>query len=167
MPSLNWFMLPVAAFVPLIIGFIYYHPKVFGTRLANLTDKPIDQILGNRTPGRLILIYVFSLFWAYLLTFASVHQSAIFQLFFMDPSLADANHEYNQFISEFMSKYGDRHRSFSHGVIHGAENGLVWGIGFLGITTILQGKPLKPMWIHLGFGIICCALMGGLICEFL
>jgi len=167
MLSANFFILPIAALIPLIIGYIYYSPNVFGTRLANLTDRPIDQITGNRTPGRLILIYVFSLFWAYLLTFASVHQSAMYQLFFMAPSLADANHEYNQFITEFMSKYGERHRSFGHGMIHGAENGLVWGIGFLGITTLLQGKPLKPMWIHLGFGILCCALMAGLICEFL
>jgi len=166
MPSFNWFMIPVAAWVPLIIGFIYYHPKVFGSLLSRLTGEPIDQVTGNRTIGRLILIYVFSLLWAYLLTFATIHQSAIFQLFFMDPSLADANSEYNQFIAEFMSKYGERHRSFGHGLVHGSENGFVWGIGLLGVTTILQGKPLKPMWIHLGFIVLCCSLMAGLLCEF-
>jgi len=114
MEQANWLIIPIAAFLPLILGFIWY----------------------------------------------------IFQLFFMDPELINSNSEYTVFINEFMGKYGNRHRSFGHGMVHGAEAGLIFGLALLGITSLMQNKPLKFIWIHLGFWILCCSLMAGLTCTF-
>ena len=161
MAQANWLILPIAALFPLILGYVWYHPKIFGTKLSQLTG---EVMAGNRSVGQTILIYSFSLVLAYILTLLSVHQSAIYQLFFMDPELTDINSKYNLFIKEFMAEYGDRHRSFGHGMIHGAEAGLVLGLAFIGIPTLMQNKPLKPIWIHLGFWILCCSLMAGLVC---
>lgn len=166
MEQANWLILPIAALLPLILGSIYYHPKVLGSKLAQITGEPIDQIPKKRSIGKTALIYLFSLILAYSLTFVSVHQSAIFQLFFMDPELANANSEYATFINDFMTKYGDRHRTFSHGFIHGVEASLFWGLTYLGMTTLMQGKSLKSTWIHLGFWVLCCGLMAGVICQF-
>ncbi len=166
MGQANWLILPIAALLPLILGFIYYHPKVLGTKLALMMDQPIEEITGKRSIGKTALIYLFSIMLAYALMVISVHQSAIFQLFLMDPELANSNSEYASFINNFMTKYGGRHRSFGHGVIHGAEASLIWGLAYLGMTTLMQGKPLKSIWIHLGFWVLCCGLMGGVICAF-
>ena len=163
MEQANWFILPIAAFLPLALGFIWYHPNVLGTKLSQINGEPIMK---NRSIGKTILIYFLSILLAYVLTLMSVHQSAMYQLFFMDPELANSNSEYNIFINEFMSKYGDRHRSFGHGMVHGGEAGLMFGLAFLGITTLMQNKPFKLIWIHLGFWIVCCSLMAGLICSF-
>jgi len=163
MEQANWLIIPIAALLPLILGYIWYHPNVLGTKLAQINGV---QAVKNRSIGKMVLIYLLSILLAYILTLMSVHQSAIFQLFFMDPELAFANSKYNAFINEFMATYGDRHRSFGHGLVHGAEAGLMLGLVFLGITTLLQNKPFKPVWIHLVFWILCCSLMAGLTCAF-
>lgn len=163
MEQANWWILPIAAFLPIVLGSIWYHPNVLGTRLSQLTGEPVVK---NRPIGKIVLIYFLSIILAYILTLMSVHQSAIFQLFFMDPALADANSEYNVFINDFFEKYGDRHRSFGHGVVHGSEAGLMFGLAFLGITTLMQNKPFKLIWIHLLFWVICCGLMAGVTCAF-
>jgi len=160
---LDYLILPVAALVPLVLGFIWYHPKILGTKLAQISGEPSVK---NRSIVKIILVYFLSILLAYILTMMSVHQSAIFQLFFMDPELANANSEYTAFINDFMETYGDRHRSFGHGVVHGFEASLIFGLAFFGITTLIQNKPFKPVWIHLGFWILCCSLMAGVICAF-
>ncbi len=163
MEQANWLIIPIAALLPLILGMIWYHPNVLGTKLAQVTGEPL---VNNRSLGKMITIYLLSIFLAYILTLMSVHQSAMYQLFFMDPELTNANSEYSIFINEFMAKYGDRHRSFGHGMVHGAEAGLMFGLAFLGITTLMQNKPFRLVWIHLMFWILCCSLMAGLTCAF-
>lgn len=163
MEQSNWLIIPIAAFIPLILGFIWYHPKVLGAKLAQING---ESVRNNPSIGKLLLSYLFSIILAYILTLMSVHQSAIFQLFFMDPELANANSEYNLFIQDFMTKYGDRHRSFGHGVVHGTEAGFMFGLAFFGISTLMQDKPLKQIWIHLGFWMLCCGLVGGTVCAF-
>lgn len=163
MEQANWFIIPIAAFLPLILGSIWYHPNVLGTKLAQINGEPIIK---NRSLGKMVLIYFLGILLAYILTLMSVHQSAIYQLFFMAPELANTDSEYNIFINEFMAKYGDRHRSFGHGMVHGAEAGLLFGLALLGITTLMQDKPLKFIWIHLLFWVLCCSLMAGLTCAF-
>ena len=163
MEQANWFIIPVAAILPLILGYLWYHPKVMGKQLAKLHEDPP---VANRSIGKMFMIYVLGILLAYILTLMSVHQSAIFQLFFMDPALGNADSEYNVFINNFMETHGQRHRSFGHGMIHGAEAGLMFGLAFFGITALLQNKPFKTVWVHLGFWIMCCSLMAGIVCAF-
>lgn len=163
MAQANWFIIPLVAFLPLILSYVWYHPNAMGSRLAAITG---EQIQVERSIGKMLLIYLFSVLLAYILTLMSVHQSGIFQLFFMDPEIANENSKYSLFIKEFMAEYGDRHRSFGHGMIHGAEAALFWGLAFFGVTSLVQNKPFKQVWIHLGFWVPCCSLMAGLLCAF-
>lgn len=163
MEQANWLIIPIAALVPIILGFLWYHPNVLGTKLAQINGEALNT---KWSIGKIILIYFFSFLLAYILTLMSVHQSAIFQLFFMDPEVSNANSEYSAYINEFMTKYGERHRSFGHGMIHGAEAGLMFGLALIGISTLFQGKSLKTVWIHIVFWVICCSLMAGLTCAF-
>ena len=163
MEQSNWLIIPIAAIVPLVLGYVWYHQNVLGSKLAQITGEPLSS---GWSIGKIVLIYLFSLVLAYVLTLMSVHQSAVFQLFFMDPALENASSEFSMFINDFMDKYGDRHRTFGHGVIHGTEAGFFFGLAFLGIPALIQGKPLKHIWIHLIFLMICCGLMGGLSCAY-
>ncbi len=166
MELFNFYILPISAFIPLIIGFIWYRPNVFGTRLADTTGEPIEQISQPKSIGQIGLIYLFSLLLSYIMLAVSVHQIGVFQLFFLDPSFADASSEFKTFMTDFLAQYGSRHRTFGHGMIHGAEASFFFSLAILGISALLTGKSLKSIWVHVGFWVLTCSLMAGVNCAF-
>ena len=70
---MNWFALTLATLCPLIIGFLWYHPKVLGT--VNL--KTMEKSINDTKKGHPALVYglalVLSLFLAYHLQMFVVH----------------------------------------------------------------------------------------------
>jgi len=167
MELFNFYILPISAFIPLILGFIWYRPNVFGHRLANATGEPIHQITQPKSIGKIGLIYLFSLLLSYVMMLLSVHQIGVFQLFFLDPSFADASSEFKTYTTDFLAQYGERHRTFGHGLIHGAEASFCFSLAILGISALLTGKPLKSIWVHVGFWVTTCSLVAGVNCAFL
>ncbi len=166
MPQFNFYILFLAALIPLLIGSVYYNPKVLGRAWMQAAGITNEQAMSRKPIVTFGLTYLFSLLLAYILGLFTIHQSSIFQLFLHDPGLAEAGTEVNTVITDFMSKYGDRHRTFGHGVIHGIEFSLFTGFAMIGINTLFEGRPMKYMWIHLVFWLICGALMGGVLCAF-
>ncbi len=163
----NFYILPISAFIPLIIGFIWYQPNAFGNRLANTTGESIEQITKPKSIGQIALIYLLGLFLSYVMTLVSVHQIGVFQLFFLEESFADTSSEFRRFTNDFLAQYGTRHRTFGHGMIHGAEASFLFSLAILGISALLTGKSLKSIWIHVGFWVLTCSLMAGVNCAFL
>ncbi len=162
----NWWLLFVVALIPLAIGSIWYHPKVLGR--AWMQSAEISE--ERATSGNMIKIfaftYLFSLFATYLLTIFSIHQSALVQLFLGDPALEDTTSAMSQTVNEFMTTYGDRHRTWSHGVIHGMELALLLGLPFIGIHSLFERRSFKYIWIHVGYWVLCFAIMGAILCTF-
>ena len=162
----NWWILLVAALIPLALGSVWYNPKVFGKlwmKSANITEE--EAMSGNKLKifG---LTYLFSIFAAYMLSVLSVHQSAMFQLFFGDPAMEDPSSETVMYLTNFIETYGDVHRTFTHGIIHGMEAGLLMGLPLIGISALFERRPAKYTLIHVGFYMLCFALMGGVICTY-
>jgi len=161
----NWWILLVAAIIPLIIGHLWYGQffKSQWLQSAEITEERSNS-------GNLIkilgLTYLYSLFAAYIICMFAVHQTSIFQLFMGDPALADSSTEIYKDFNNFMSSYGDRHRSFFHGVIHGFELALLMGLAFIGIHSMFERRSYKYVLVHLGYWVLCFMLMGGVICEF-
>ena len=112
------------------------------------------------------LAYLYSFFGAYLLTMFAVHQTSIFQLFFGDPAMQDTSSAIYQAASNFMAEFGDRHRSFGHGVIHGIELSLLSVLTFLGVPSLFERRPFKYTMIHAGFWMVAFAIMGGILCAY-
>ena len=164
MGQANWLIIPISALIPVILGFIWYHPIVLGKTLAKNTGRSIAEITPSRSIGKIALTYLFSFLLSYILTLVSVHQAGVFQLFFLDPSFSEPGSEFAKVVQEFMDKYGDRHRTFGHGLIHGAEFGVFTGLAAFGVTALSTGKSLKSIWVHLGFWIVCCALIASVNC---
>ena len=167
MELFNFYILLLTAFIPLIIGFIWYQPNVFGKKLAATTGASIEQITQPKSLGQLTLIYLFGLLLSYIMLLLSVHQIGVFQLFFLDSSFADTSSEFRSFTNDFLAKYGSRHRTFGHGMIHGAEASFFFSLAILGISALLTGKSLKSIWVHVGFWVVTCSLIAGVICAFL
>ena len=162
----NLYILPIAALIPLILGFFWYHPKVLGTTLATATGRSINQIGNQGSIGKAAFTYLFGLFMAYILLMCSVHQYPTALLFVLDPAFGQEGSEFSTFLTDFNNKYGDRHRTFGHGLIHGVEVASLASFALLGISTFIEGLPMKRMWIHFGYFVLCGGLMGGIICAY-
>src|SRR5688572_27142914 len=74
---MNFIAIVAAAFVPMVLGFIWYHPKVLGTlwmRESGMTEEKARQ--GNQFL-KFGLAFVFSLMMAVVLNTIVVHDSFI------------------------------------------------------------------------------------------
>jgi len=167
MEYFNFLIIPIAALVPLLVGSLWYSKVAFGNvwmRVSGVTEERTQS-------GNMIkifgLTYLFGLLAAYLLSFATVHQLSILQLFFHDPAMADPTSEFSRFTAEYFERFGSRHRTFGHGVIHGVENGLLLSLAMIGIPALFERKSWKYTAIHVGFWTVCFGIMAGILCQFL
>jgi hypothetical protein len=166
MEELNWWLFLLTALIPLVIGHFWYGQlfKSQWLRHAEITAERAESINLVKV---LLWSYLFGLLGSYIVLIYSVHQIAIFQVFLFDPATQDASSSISQSIQEFMSTYGTRHRTFGHGVIHGMELGLFISLPLIGMHTLLENRSFKYALIHIGFWIVCLALMGGVLCQFM
>jgi len=167
MPEINFYWLFVSALVPLLVGSIYYNPKVLGKAGMSAAGVTEEQAKQGSMVKIFLLTYLFGLFVSYIIFLFAVHQSSVYQLFLHEKDLFEAGSELSEYVNGFMEKYGDRHRTFGHGVIHGVEITLLMGFGLIGINTLFERRPMRYLWIHLGFWVICGALMGGMLCAWM
>ena len=103
MDLFNIYILPISALIPLIIGYIWYQPNVFGNKLADTTGASLESIQLPKSIGKIGLIYLFGLLLSYIMTLVSVHQIGVFQLFFLDESFADTSSEFRTFTNDFLA----------------------------------------------------------------
>lgn len=154
------------ALIPLILRELWYNDKVFGLTLAKangLSEMPTQKM--NRIL-ELALTYALGLLLAFFLSGMVIHQSGVISLFATMPEFKDPASEASLFVANFMDTYGDRHRSFGHGTLHGVLTGLLFVSPIFALHAFTEKKGFKYIAIHSGFWIVCFALMGGLICAF-
>lgn len=161
----NWWVIPVAAFIPLMVGYVWYNKKVFGNAWMKAAEISEERAQSGNMIRIFGLTYLFSILASYMLTMISVHQSGMVQLFLGEPMLNDASSEAAKLMSSLMENYGDRHRSFGHGLIHGMEAALFFGLPLIGINTLFERRPFKYAMIHIGYFMVSFGLMGGLVCA--
>lgn len=160
--EINFVALLLAAVVTLVVGFIWYHPKVFGTiwmRENNLTQEELRTGNMLKIFG---LTYIFSLMITVTLMSLTIHQSGAIGMVGGPPLLANAKPSF----TAFMADYGTAYRTFKHGALHGFMSGLFFALPIIGINGLFERKSWKYILIHAGFWIVTLALMGGIICGF-
>lgn len=163
--SLNWIAIIVAALVPTVIGFIWYHPKVMGTAWMQASGMTEEKIQG----GNMAVIFGVSLLLSLLLstfmTTVVIHQMHLFSVLMNETGMADPNSEMGMYISDFMAKYGNNFRTFKHGLLHGAIAGLFFALPIMGTNALFERKGFKYIAVNVGYWTITLALMGGIICA--
>ncbi len=149
----------VAAFSSLIIGFIWYNPKVFGTvwmKESGMTEEKIK--MGN--PAK---IYGLTLLCAFLVAMVlqsiTVHQTGVFSLIGGD--LENAKESYHA----FMADYGTAFRTFKHGAFHGFIAGLFFALPIIATNALFEHKTAKHTFINAGYWIVTCSVIGGIVCA--
>lgn len=160
--EINFVALLLAAIVTLIVGFIWYSPKVFGTiwmKESNLTQEELKK-------GNMIkifgLTYIFSLMLTMTLMSLTIHQSGAVGMVGGPPLINSAKPSF----AAFMADYGMAYRTFKHGALHGFMSGLFFAFPLIGINGLFERKSWKYIFINSGYWIITLTLMGGIICGF-
>ena len=162
----NLLITALAALIPLVIGFIWYNPKVFGNAWMKASGLTEERLKSGNMFLIFLLTYVFSFLIAIFMTTTVIHQFGLFQTLMNDPDLLVEGTETYQYAQDFMTKYGSNFRTFKHGALHGTMAGLFMALPILGINAMFERKGFKYIALNVGYWIVCLALMGGVICQF-
>lgn len=157
--EMNFLAIIAAALSTLVIGFIWYNPKVFGTiwmRESGMTEEKAKNSNMAKVFGMVIF---FSLLIAFILNPIVIHQYGALGLIGGDPSKALPSY------AAFMADYGDHYRTFKHGALHGSMTGIFLALPVIGINSMFEQKSWKYILINGGYFIVTLAIMGGILCA--
>lgn len=156
-------VLAIAALIPMIIGFIWYNPKVFGKAWMEASGMTEEKVKSGNMGLIMGLSFVFSIMIGLLLANLAIHQNGIFSLFNGD---AESTSALLGFLNENIPNWADNYRTFGHGSIHGFFAGLFMALPILATNAMFERKGFKYIAVNTGYWILTLTLMGGFICYF-
>lgn len=161
-------MVLVAALVPMIMGFIWYNPKVLGTAWMKAAEVSEEKMKGANMAVIFIMAFVFSFLLAFEMQFVVIHQWSVYSLLnhYIDPASRQYSIDVVNYLKEMMDKYGNEFRTFKHGALHGTIAGFLLVLPVLGTNALFERKGFKYIAINVGYWIVNLAIMGGIICAF-
>lgn len=157
--EINFLALLVAALSTLVVGFIWYNPKVFGTiwmREAGMTE---EKMKGSNMAMIFGMAVLYAFFIAFLLQMLTIHQFGALGMVGGDAAVAKPSY------AAFMADYGTAYRTFKHGMLHGFMSGLFFALPVIGTNALFEKRSWKYTLISGGFWIVCCMIMGGIVCA--
>lgn len=160
--QINYFTFLVVAIVTLAVGFVWYHPKVFGTVWMKENNFTQDDLRKGNMLKIFGFTYLFSVMIAMTLMWLTIHQSGAVGMVGGPPLIASAKPSFHA----FMADYGTHYRTFKHGALHGFMSGLFFALPVIGINGLFERKSWKYIFVHAGFWALSLTLMGGIICAF-
>jgi hypothetical protein len=150
-----------AALIPTVIGFLWYNPKVFGNAWMAAADMTEEKMKS----ANMLVVFGVSLLLSAMLA-VSVHYNVIHQAHLDSLFNGMTDEQTLAYLDNFKATYGDMHRSFKHGVIHGVIMGLFFALPVMGTNALFERKGFKYIAINVGYWTVTLALMGGVICHF-
>jgi hypothetical protein len=161
----NYAIVFSTAIIPMLIGFVWYHPALLGKAWMQSAGISEEQLKGSNMAVIFGFCILFSLMLCTMLPLLVIHQSGMMSMMMGEPGIPDSpmtNPDYKM----MMEKYGHNFRSFKHGVFHGILSALFFALPILGIQALFERRGAKYIFIHLGYWVITLALMGGIVCGF-
>lgn len=161
MPT-HYYIIFIAGLIPLIVGFVWYNPKVFGNAWMKSINVTEESLQGGNMALIFGLCYLFACMLAFAMSPVVIHQFGVGSVFQGDESPESA-----AYMKNFFDTYGGRFRTFKHGALHGTIMALFVALPLLGTNALFERRGFKYIAIHTGYWIVTLALMGGVICQFL
>jgi hypothetical protein len=152
----------IAAIVPLIVGFIWYNPKVFGNAWMKAAELSPEKLKGTNMPLIFGLVFLFSFFAAFCLQFLVIHPYHFGAMLFNQP-FTDPTTEIGMMYKKIMDQYALNYRTFKHGALHGTIGGITLALPIVAINALFEKRNFKYVAIHAGYWMLCFALMGGIV----
>jgi Protein of unknown function (DUF1761) len=164
--NLNVIAILSSALVPLIVGFIWYNPKVMGTIWMRETGIKPESNQDIKMAPILIANLVAGVFLAAGLVAIVIHQQAIYSILANEASMKDPSSPLSQYVADFMSKYGSNFRTFKHGMLHGFLATVMLILPAVTVSSLWERRSWKYIGLTFGYWAITLMLMGGIICQF-
>ena len=156
--GINWIALLLAALSTLVVGFVWYNPKVFGTIWMKESGMTEEKMKGSN----MIMIFGLSIIYAFFISFVLqmlvIHQFGAIGMVGGDPSIAKPSY------AAFMADYGTAFRSFKHGALHGFMTGLFLILPVTGVSALYERRSFKYVLVSGGYWVVSMMIMGGIIC---
>lgn len=163
--KLNWLIILSTAIIPLITGFIWYNPGVFGKIWMNETGVKMDDAKNVNMAKIMLISIIYSLLITMVLTPIVIHQFGFFSML-ATPDAFDPNSENAKLFSSLIEKYGNNFRTFKHGAFHGFLTGIFLVLPVVGTSSLYEGRSWRYVLVTCGYWILNFMLMGGIICAF-
>ncbi len=156
-------ILLLTALIPMVVGFIWYNPKVMGTMWMEASGMTEEKIRS----GNMALTYGLSLVFAVLLSLMMhaivIHQMHLDSIFGGMGESLEATKEY---LDAQHAGWHENYRTFKHGLFHGTIAGFLFALPILATNALFEQKGFKYIFVNGAYWIITIALMGGVICQF-
>ncbi|MGZ0015708.1 DUF1761 domain-containing protein [Yeosuana sp. AK3] len=154
---MNFLAILVAAISALVVGFVWYNPKVFGNAWMQAAGMTEEQIKG----GNMAKIFVLALIFAVLLSMSLmpivIHQTGAYSLVQGELGVLPS-------YEAFLADYGNAFRTYKHGAFHGVFAGIFIALPILGTNALFERKSAKYILINSGYWIVTLGIMGAIIC---
>lgn len=165
--EINPLAMLVAALVPMVLGFIWYNPKVFGNAWSKATGMTED----DRKTANMALIFgvsfLMSLMLAFVMNLIALHDGFVDGAMFYALNGAAApepGSELAKWFEYYKTNLAESNHTFKHGAFHGMMiGGLFIALPIVTTNSLYEKKGFKYIAITAGYWIICLALMGGII----
>ena len=160
MELINFKAIFVASFSSLIVGFIWYNPKVFGTIWMNETGMTEEKARQSSMLKVFGLTLVLSFMLAFIMPTFVIHQFGALGIIGGPSEVEKAMPSYLAFLSD----YGNVFRTYKHGALHGSMIGLFVALPVIATNCLFEQKSFKYAAITSGYWIIVMTIMGAIIC---
>jgi len=158
MDYFNPMALLLAAISALVVGFVWYNPKVFGTIWMKESGVTEESMKGANMAKIFILAFFFAFLLAMTMMQMTIHQTGVLSLVGGDASKALPSY------TAFMADYGNDFRTVKHGALHGVLAGVFVALPIIGTNALFERKSAKYIFINAGYWVITLGVMGAIIC---
>jgi hypothetical protein len=163
--DVNFVVIFLAALVPMIIGFVWYHPSVMGRAWMKASGMNEEQIKGANLPLIFGLCFLFAFMLSFSLQFNVVHQYHLYSIVADQVTPGDTTSAAGQWLQTSFDNYGSNFRTFKHGAFHGFLMAIFLVLPLIGTHALYERKGARYIFVHTGFWAINFTLMGGIISQ--
>ena len=153
----------VAALATLVLGFIWYNPKVFGNAWMTAIGKTEAEMReGSNMALMMFLTFLFSFLVALFMHAVVIHQFGLNSLLQDIPNSADGKKML--MLNDQIIDYEHKFRTFKHGAFHGVIAGIFFALPIIGMGAVYEKRSAKYIFITAGYWILSLAVVGGIVC---
>jgi len=156
--EINFLAIITAAVSALVVGFVWYNPKVFGNAWMKAAGMTEEKIKGGNMAKIFIMAFIFAFLLAMAMQMLTIHQIGAIGM--VGGNIETALPSY----TAFMADYGTAFRTFKHGALHGTMSGVFIALPIIGTNALFERKGAKYILINSGYWIVTMAAMGAIVC---
>jgi len=167
MPT-NFYIYFLTALIPLAVGAAWYHPALFGNKWMKMNGFTEESLQETNMVPIFAATYFFGILLSFFFTSVVVHQQGLMSLLIPEAMESDSqilnlqNH-----LNELMGMYGDRFRTFGHGVVHGIITTIFFVLPVIAFNALFERRGWGYIFLHVGYWMIVLVLIGGVLSKFL